>query len=126
MQVSLRRGQLRVPHHVLDRDQVELLDRQAAEGVSQVVEAAHSDPGLFLGTDEAAADGGAIERGAVRSAEDIVGVAREPRPLPQSLQFRGCLLGEGHGAGAPRLGARLLAGGHRSGDGQGSGPEVDV
>jgi hypothetical protein len=55
------------------------------QGVSQIVEATHSDAGLFLGTDEAAADGGAIERGAVRSAEDMVGVAREPRPLPQSL-----------------------------------------
>jgi hypothetical protein len=101
MQVALRRGQLRVAHHVLNRDEVELLDREAAEGVSQVVEATHSHAGLFLGADEAAADGGAVERGAVRSAENMVGVAREARPLPQSLQFRGCLLGEGHGAGAP-------------------------
>ena len=78
-----------------------MLDRQAAEGMAQIVESTHADAGLFLRADEAAADGGPIERGAVRSAEDIVGVAREPRPLPQSLQFRGCLLGEGHGAGAP-------------------------
>jgi hypothetical protein len=74
-----------MPHHVLDGDEVELLDRQAAEGVSQIVEATYSDAGVFLGTAEATADGGAIERGAVRSAEDIVGVARVPRPLPQSL-----------------------------------------
>lgn len=100
MQVALSRGQLRVPHHVLDGDEVELLDRQAAEGVSQIMEATHSDAGLFLGTDEAAADSGAVERGALRSAEDKVGVAREPRPLPQSLQFRRCLFGERNGAGA--------------------------
>lgn len=84
MQVPLGRSQFRVAHHVLDGDKVEALYRQAAEGVAQIVEAAHSDAGLFLGADEAAADGGAIERGAVRSAEDIVGVAREPRPLSQS------------------------------------------
>jgi hypothetical protein len=60
VQVALGRGQLRVAHHVLDGAEVELLDREAAEGVSQV-EAAHSDAGLFLGTDEAAADRGAIE-----------------------------------------------------------------
>lgn len=98
--MALRVREFRVAHHVLDGDEVELLDRQAAEGVSQVVEAAHSDASLFLGTDEATADGGPIERGVVRSAEDIVGVAREPRPLPQSLQFRGCLVGERNGAGA--------------------------
>lgn len=81
-QVALGGRQLRAPHHVLDGDEVELLNCQAADGVSQIVEAPYSDTGLFLGVDEAAADGGAIERGAVRSAEGKVGVAREPRPLP--------------------------------------------
>jgi hypothetical protein len=33
-----------VSHHVLYRDQVELADREAAEGVSQIVEAAYADP----------------------------------------------------------------------------------
>ncbi|HST69498.1 MAG TPA: hypothetical protein VLI94_07560 [Solirubrobacterales bacterium] len=63
MQIALSRGELRVAHHVLDRDEVELLDRQAAEGVAEIVEATDSDAGLFLGSDEAAADSGAIERG---------------------------------------------------------------
>jgi len=42
MQVALRRGQFRVAHH--------------AEGVAEIVEATRSHAGLFLGTDEAAAD----------------------------------------------------------------------
>jgi hypothetical protein len=48
VQVALGRGQLGVTHHVLDGDEVELLDRQAAEAVAQVVEAAYTHARLFL------------------------------------------------------------------------------
>src|SRR6476660_395935 len=93
MQVALRRGQLRVAHHVPDGHEVELLDRQAAEGVSQIVEATHSDAGLFLGADEAAADGGAIEGGAVwcstphrRTSSSVVIAA--PASVELGVEFR--------------------------------------
>ena len=122
MQVALRRGQFRVSHHVLDGDDVELLDSQAAEGVSQIVEASDSNFCGFLGADEALSDNGAVERAAVRFAADEVGAGFEGWPVPQAAQLGGGLIGKGEGAEAPRFRAQLLAGGHRPGRRHHAGP----
>jgi len=101
MQVALRRRELRVALYVLDGDDVNPLDRQAAEGVSQIVEA--SDPNFrgLLGTDEALADNGAVERAAVTSAKDEVGAELEGWPFPEGAQLRRGLFGQRDGAEAP-------------------------
>ena len=77
MQVALGRGQFRMAHHVFDGDEVEALDRETAEAVTQVVEAAHADSGRFLRADEAGADSRAIEWAAIGLAEDVVVPAGE-------------------------------------------------
>lgn len=79
MQVALRGGQFGVAHHVLDGDEVKALDREAAEAVAQVVEAAHPKARLLLGADEAGAYRRAIEWSAVGPAEDIVTATGERR-----------------------------------------------
>lgn len=81
MQIALGGRQLGVTHHVLDGDEVELLNRQAAEGMSQIVEASSSNVCGLLGPDEALANSRSVERAAAGPAEDEVLPRSESRSL---------------------------------------------
>jgi hypothetical protein len=70
-----------VPHHVLDGDHIELLNREAAEGMSQIVEASSSNVCGLLSPDDALANSRSVEWAAVRPAEDEVLPRSESRSL---------------------------------------------
>ncbi len=101
MEVTLGRGQLRVPHPALESRRIKLAHDERSEAMAEVMEAQRAQPGRPLSAAKAAPDRRIVEHLAERAAEHEVVVVDEPSAVGEPGQLSGGRRGERHRAGFP-------------------------